>query len=674
MKQLVSRTAFTRKIAIGMLVPAAVLLSAGTVSAAEEEDAFTLDPVIITAQRYATRDLDTPAAVSVYTQEELKATGATSVIEALKYSEGIIYHAQGPMGNAQGTMTSKVIIRGVEKGTLVLMDGVPLNLHGRYNLEDIPLDDIEKIEIIRGGGSVLYGSEATGGVINIISKSKKSNSITVAAGNNGTQNHNVSLQAGKFGINYSINKTDEIDHISGGFTRSSDPSKASYIPKRYYDFSGNDRQALSWRYTFDDNWDFSHSYGTSDSTYFYRHAEAANKATVSSLSSTSNFDTTYNRMQLNYKQDNVKAAFYFNQKELDNRKTEYWKTTGKGSTSKYEQLGTPSITNGADKDRTVGLDVQNTWKFSGDTLLVGFNAQRESYESKEKVDNGAWDNRAFDRNLYSIYGQYDHKLDNSSNLILSARETWTKGAVDDRNYSKFTPQLQYLKKLEENTSFYANAGMSFMMPTFTQIYGTAGRVKGNPSVKPQQGKHYEMGLKRNTDTHAWRLAVFNYEIDDSISTTYKADTDLFETTNEDIKNTGIELACSIDNGGGWHTNWGISYSNPQKYETDKEGKSKGWHRYYGKLQLNGGINYANEKWKAALTATYLADRERDTDAGGSIKPMLLTGANISYKVAADREIYLTVDNIFDRKDITSHSTSEYYTLGRTVQLGYKINL
>lgn len=670
MKKLVNKKGLARKIAIGMLAPTTVMLLASTVSAAEQ-DAFNLDPIVVTAQRYATKDLDTPAAISVYTQEELKATGATSVIEALKYSEGIIYHAQGPMGNAQGTMTSKIIIRGVEKGTLVLMDGVPLNLHGRYNLEDIPLNDVEKIEVIRGGGSVLYGSEATGGVINIISKSKKSNSISASVGNNGTQNHNISFQAGKFGMNYSINKTDEIDHISGGYTRSTTAStSASYVPIRYYDFSGNDREAVSWRYTFDDNWDFSHSYGTSDSTYFYRHAEAANKATVGSLSSASNFDTTYNRMQLNYKKDNVIGTLYFNQKEMDNNKTEYWATVSK----KYQQLTTPSVTNGTDKDRTIGLDVQNSWKLKDDTLLIGINAQRESYDAKEKVDSGDWDTRAFDRNVYSVYGQYDHKLNPSSNIILSARETWTGGAVDDKDYSKFTPQLQYLKKLGNNTSFYANAGMSFMLPTFTQIYGSAGRVKGNPSVKPQEGKHYEIGLKRNTDTHAWRLAVFNYAIDDSISTTYVESTDTFNTTNEDIKNTGIELSCNINNGGGWHTNWGISYSNPQKYETDKNGDSEGWHRYYGKLQLNGGINYTNEKWKAALTATYLASRERDTDTGGSIKPMLLTGANVSYKLATAREIFLTVDNLFDRKDITSHSTSEYYTLGRTFQLGYRMSL
>ena len=114
--------------------------------AGESKDEYVFDPIIVTAQRCSKTDMDTPAAVTVYSAEQLKLTGANSVIEALKYSEGIIYHAQGPLGNSQGAMTSKLIIRGVEKGTLVLIDGVPLNLHGRYNLEDISLNDIEKIE------------------------------------------------------------------------------------------------------------------------------------------------------------------------------------------------------------------------------------------------------------------------------------------------------------------------------------------------------------------------------------------------------------------------------------------------------------------------------------------------------------------------------------------------
>ena len=150
---------------------------------ASAEQVYELNPVTVTAQRMETTDLKTPAAVEVLTADEIQKTGATSVHEALKFSTGIIMHAQGPRNISQGTMTNKAVIRGVEKGTLVLVDGVPINQSGRYNLEDIPTDAVEKIEIVRGGGAVLYGSEASGGVINIITKGKRNNRIQAGIGN-----------------------------------------------------------------------------------------------------------------------------------------------------------------------------------------------------------------------------------------------------------------------------------------------------------------------------------------------------------------------------------------------------------------------------------------------------------------------------------------------------------
>lgn len=114
---------------------------------ASAEQVYELNPVMVTAQRMETTDLKTPAAVEVLTADEIQKTGATSVHEALKFSTGIIMHAQGPRNISQGTMTNKVVIRGVEKGTLVLVDGVPINQSGRYNLENIPTDAVEKLKL-----------------------------------------------------------------------------------------------------------------------------------------------------------------------------------------------------------------------------------------------------------------------------------------------------------------------------------------------------------------------------------------------------------------------------------------------------------------------------------------------------------------------------------------------
>lgn len=149
------------------------VLWGGTSVFAEELQEYTLDPMLITAQRMETKDLETPAAVEVYTHEDLMATGGSNLQEALKFGTGLTFQSQGVKGTSQGTMNSKIIIRGVEKGTLVLIDGVPINQSGRYNLEDISPEIVEKVEVVRGGGAVLYGSEATGGVVNIITSKER---------------------------------------------------------------------------------------------------------------------------------------------------------------------------------------------------------------------------------------------------------------------------------------------------------------------------------------------------------------------------------------------------------------------------------------------------------------------------------------------------------------------
>lgn len=160
---------FSKGLLMTALITGSVIWG-GTNVFAEELQEYSLDPMVITAQRMETKDLKTPAAVEVVTKEKIENSGAGSAYDVLQNALGIMSSAQGPNGAAMGSMTSKIIIRGVDKGTLVMVDGVPMNQDGKYNLEDIPSDMIEKIEIVRGGGSVLYGSEATGGVVNIITK------------------------------------------------------------------------------------------------------------------------------------------------------------------------------------------------------------------------------------------------------------------------------------------------------------------------------------------------------------------------------------------------------------------------------------------------------------------------------------------------------------------------
>lgn len=194
---------------LGALLMSTTVCSQG-VSAAE---IYELDPVVVTAQRVENRDLQTPASVEVIDREEIEKSGAGSAFEALRNTLGVFASTQMPNGVSMGSMTSKIDIRGVDKGTLVLVDGVPMNQDGKYNLEDIGADAIDHIEVVRGGGSVLYGSEATGGVINIITRSHTQNSVKVSAGNYDKQRYSLNVGADKFNASAYYEHRGEISHI-----------------------------------------------------------------------------------------------------------------------------------------------------------------------------------------------------------------------------------------------------------------------------------------------------------------------------------------------------------------------------------------------------------------------------------------------------------------------------
>ena len=256
----------------------------------------------------------------------------------------------------------------------------------------------------------------------------------------------------------------------------------------------------------------------------------------------------------------------------------------------------------------------------------------------------------------------DHKFDEKNNVIIGARETWTGSSPDGTNYSEFTPQIQYLYKVRDDLSAYASVSKSFTLPTMNDMYG-AGDHHPNPDIKPEVGMHYEAGLKHVSGDHSWKLAIFKSDVKDFIT----EDSDLEMAVNEDNRNMGIELSSEVVNSNGFSANWGISYGNPEYRDADTNYQ---WHRNYGRLQANAGLKYQANKFNIALNASYLYDRVYK-NSQEAIKPFLLTTAHVSYSPTKDHEIFLNVDNMLDRIDITSHVSSRYKTLGTNFVLGYK---
>ena len=621
----------------GILLSGGILTSNGASAAGIAE--YSLDPMVITATMTEKKDMEVPSTTSVYSHKQLVQTGATTVEGALKYATGLVFKAE-----TAGTGEGEFLVRGKRRGTLVLVNGVPENVRtGYYDLDSINIDDVERIEIIRGGGAILYGSDSTGGVINIITKDQRSNMLSVSGGNYGVQNYRGSMQAGKLGISGSWNKKGAIDHTSEG--------------SKYFNFKRGEKTVLSGTYSFDDNWTLSADYNNHDLVKEYLYSsnnKLYNKRFVSSEKS---------KFVLNYNKDGWKGNVFYHDSSSDTR--------NHNENQKKDYIKNAYFY--GHEDQIFGLDLskeiqdgKNTWILGGKFYNEGYEYYKYNNPLYSKDPLLAYD---YDRNVYSVFAQLDHSFDDKNNIILGARETWTGSTPDGTNYDEFTPQAQYLYKIQDDLNFYASVGKSFTLPTLTDMYGKD-QIILNTSIKPEVGMHYETGLKHISGNHSWKLAIFKSDVENFITNYENKKTGESYAVNEDTKNIGIELSSEVFSDNGFSANWGISYSNP-KYRSTKEDDGV-WKRNYGRWLLNGGVNYQQDKFSIGLNGSFMADRVLQKYQE-EVKPYFYTSLHATYKPEKDHEIFLNIDNLLDRNDITSHVSSRYLAQGTNFELGYKLS-
>jgi len=657
---------------------AAVVLSAmtGQVYAAETAHTgtgddeilptYSLGEVVVTATRTQKRDIDVPAATTVITAEDIKKSGAANASDALEKVNGFVYKSFGPNGAAMGAMTNEVNVRGLKGGALVLMNGNPIAWRGKYNLDQIPASQIERIEIVKGSGSVLYGSEAVAGVINIITKKKSTNEVHAGFGNYGQRSYGVTLGDDKFGFYYNYDKFGRRDKLT--YT---DYEQARLHAQTRTDIYDIVKQNMGVTYRVNPRLDFQVGYYETEGKYS-RTITAVDNTHGPTAAQHIRIGEPYNRRkyetkqyitQLNYRDSKWKGSLFFNTGTLEFKGPSYFNSrTG---------LRTP---NGRyhtrEKNMTYGIDMQRTWRVNPkSTAILGVDLMHERFA--DIPTDASTDNARYSRNNWGVFGQWEQRFDERNTGIFGLRETWTTGAARGQNYHNLSASAQWLHKLNRENSVYLNVSQSFVMPTFAQMYPNNDRQMAAPDLRPQKGVNYEIGWKQKHNGHSWKAALFHMRVKDNITARVnriggRAE---YQYTNEDFRNIGLELSNEIQGTHGFSYNWGLTWQNPQ---TKSSKKKLGWERTFGRIQLTGGVTYKKDKWTSSLSASYLADRvQSPSDAPAyRSKPYLLTTWNTTYAPDENSELSLRIDNVLNRNDTTMHSGSEYYVAPINYLLSY----
>jgi len=221
-----------------------------------EADEETLQPIEVTAARTTLKDENKTSAVTVITQEEIKRKQHMQVKDILREQVGIHVVDPGPLGG-----TTSIFMRGAgSQSTLVMIDGVQVNSNttGGFDFSNLQMDNIERIEILRGPQSTLWGADAVGGVINIVTKRGKgdpTHSIAFEGGSFKTFKETITSSGalGKFDYSLSASRTDS-DGFSSfseerGATEDDGYENTSLSARLGYDFMGDGRVEVISRYS-----------------------------------------------------------------------------------------------------------------------------------------------------------------------------------------------------------------------------------------------------------------------------------------------------------------------------------------------------------------------------------------------------------------------------------------
>ena len=614
----------------GMLMTALVtgtVLCSSAAAFAEELQEYSLDQMVVTAQRTEKDDVDTPASVKVITEKELTQSGATNLYDGLKLANGITSYGYGANGQAWGGMSAKILIRGNDKGTLVMIDGAPINMNNVYFLNTLPVEAAERIEIVKGASSVLYGSEASSGVINIITKKQMQNSISLSKAEYGKTREGISLGLGKLGIVANLEQGDELKGYASNGRAMNDGKKS----------------LVMWKYKFDDKWTVSHQH--TDNDYQFNQYDTA---TWKTLKEDSSFKYKEDFARIQYNDGSLKGNLYYNRSDRHNNTYKIKK--GTASKWKIEHITFD----------TLGLDLQKEFNTKVADIIVGTTLEQQTYKCDNPYSGGKLVNQKLDKDAktYAFFVQATRDLGNDFTATIGAREQFLKA---NDNYNAFTPEFSLIKKLDQNSSIYLNAAKAFKMPNFTSLYGSGSvEFKPNPELKPEEGWTYELGYKKASNSSMFKTAIYYIDMD---AWSYKADSDgVNQAINSPFENLGLEVNYEKNVGEHFSYSLGTDISNPKSRDAGK------WTRKFAREQYTASLKYNNRDFTASLAGSMTADR------AGGWKDRLPLNLYTSYQLSKDHRIDLVCENILNRKDLVGNwsnaNSTRYYSLPRNIRLTY----
>lgn len=617
----------------------------GTAFAAEDLQEFALDDMVITASRVPTQKVDTPADISVITKEEIADQNYASASDALRAIPGVNVLGSGAKGSSMGQ--DKILLNGDER-VLVLVDGRRMNLGSSGNSSADwlpPVNAIERIEVLKGGGSALYGTDAVGGVINVIMKkgSDIGNHVTVkaAGGSWNAEQYAISASGSNdSGLGLIVSATKE---RRGEYKFKNANGKSQMLKNSGYDDTGVIVK-LDQKVGEDNRIgvNFEHINAEGGSPFGY-----------------SKWGTTDSHKRIS---NNVALRYDWNESSDEKGYVQVYKNY------QHAHFRSPSVSNQSNfTDSTVGFEAQQNFKFSE---TDAFTAGLEYY--KTTVDNNALYTGKRDINNKAIFAENRWEFAPTWQL-----NTGLRYDHHSKYGSEVTPKVALNKKFDENSNAYLSWGRVFNAPTTDDLFwyqvdssqwGTF-YTYGDPNLKPEKGYVWTFGgnTKLNEKT-SLSANVFYSKITDAIDWDYTSvpNYTLAVNVNKE-KRRGLELSLNHD----FDDN--LSAYASYTYVQVKQDKGKGFTKDLTTKPniYRAGLKYKNADWLFTLNANAVTGQSEKNFVDSSYFTLDL-GAQ--YKINDNAKLFINGYNLTNARyaefgGLYKNGEAKYPMAGRSFIIG-----
>lgn len=659
------------------------------------------ETVVITAARTQKALLDTDASVAVVTGKETQLLNRDSVPDLLSTQSSLNIVSDGTPG------AKRVAIRGEHSNrTLVMVNGDRISDQKTKSGAPMLMNPyfIDRIEVVKGPASVLYGSDAIGGIVNVITKQASANPIDVEAG--------VGYNSATSSFTEFMNATGTVDRFK-------------YAVGAFNDNAG-DLRIADGRYV--DNTAYRAHGFNADLSY-----DVTDKLTLgyngelyissSEVSTTTDYPAYQNFRGSMPKWNRMKHKLYFKAVDLNDYVAAvdgsfYYQTNDK------DYLNTPYAgvdIDVANEQESFGANLQAEFSLSDTFYLVtGYEGRLDKAKAYSVMDVGGnllppampwmrmvhtFDDVGFKQQNHAIYSMLSTYITDELTLNTGIRYNYVKNdagtttmggtyytrpkqpgqpsigvvqpdqitAMDDRTESKLLGSVGLVYRPFENGAFRANWSQGFRSPTLQELFITTstGEMQyGNPDLKPEESDNFELGFRWDDGALAADFAVF-YTIADNYIETQKVKPKEFTFQNIAQATTygsDLSLAYLID--GTYEPYVNLTYL-VREYEIEgKSSKNNGTPRWSG----NAGLRYYGSTFNVDGYAKFADNSKNDDIAESSYIGAYNLAGFVTWNLAVSAHFgsndqftaYAALENIFDKKYMTNeliHDAGRSFSLG-----------